>query len=57
MCGVVFLKYLTHFWKAKNANVHLFYFEYGSLKKIENEKPAWQAGKNTYKYYSRVPFG
>jgi len=31
-------KYFTHYWKAKNGNVYLFCYEYGFMKKIENEK-------------------
>jgi len=30
-------KYFTHYWKAGNGNVYLFCFEYGFMKKIENE--------------------
>ena len=31
-------KYFTHYWKAGNGNVYLFCFEYGFMKKIENNK-------------------
>ena len=31
-------KYFTHYWKAKNENVYLFCFEYGFMKKFENDK-------------------
>lgn len=31
-------KYFTHYWKAANGNVYLFCYEYGFMKKIENNK-------------------
>ena len=31
-------KYFTHYWKAKNGNVYLFCYEYGFMKKFENDK-------------------
>jgi hypothetical protein len=31
-------KYFTHYRKAKNGNVYLFCYEYGFMKKIENDK-------------------
>ena len=31
-------KYFTHYWKAKNGNVYLFCYEYGFMKKIDNDK-------------------
>jgi len=31
-------KYFTHYWKAKNGNVYLFCYEYGYMKKSENNK-------------------
>ena len=31
-------RYFTHYWKAKNGNVYLFCYEYGFMKKIENDK-------------------
>ncbi len=31
-------KYFTHYWKAANGNVYLFCYEYGFMKKTENNK-------------------
>lgn len=31
-------KFFTHYWKAKNGNVYLFCYEYGFMKKFENDK-------------------
>ncbi len=31
-------KYFTHYWKNKKGDVYLFCYEYGFLKKIENQK-------------------
>lgn len=31
-------KYFTHYWKANNGNVYLFCYEYGFMKKTENDK-------------------
>lgn len=41
-------KYFTHYWKAKNGNMYLFCYEYGFMKKFENDKEKyvliqWQA--------------
>ena len=30
--------YITHYWNAKNGNVYLFCYEYGFMKKTENNK-------------------
>ncbi len=31
-------KFFTHYWKAKNSNVYLFCYDYGFMKKSENDK-------------------
>ncbi|MTI21242.1 hypothetical protein E1176_09440 [Fulvivirga sp. RKSG066] len=31
-------KYFTHGWRAKNGNLWLFCYEYGFMKRVENEK-------------------
>ncbi len=31
-------KYFTHYWKAKNGNLYIFCYDYGFMRKTENNK-------------------